>query len=87
MAAKQQFGEPSAVGNGTPKPKTPAKRGARKPAGGTPLKSTGKRKAKKGFSEEEEEEEVEEEEGSPSKETPLAKKSKLEAEDGADSED
>lgn len=85
MAAKQQFGEPSAVGNGTPKPKTPAKRGGRKPAGGTPLKSTGKRKAKKSFSEEEEEEE--EEEGSPSKETPQAKKLKLEAEDGADSED
>lgn len=88
MAAKQQFGEPSAVGNGTPKPKTPAKRGGRKPAGGTPLKSTGKRKAKKSFSEEEEEEEEgEEEEGSSSKETPLAKKLKLEAEDGADSED
>lgn len=87
MAAKQQFGEPSAVGNGTPKPKTPAKRGGRKPAGGTPLKSTGKRKAKKSFSEEEEEEEKEEEEGSSSKETPQAKKLKLEAEDGADSED
>lgn len=30
---------------------------------------------------------MEEEEGSPSKETPQAKKLKLEAEDGADSED